>query len=349
MEYKICSDCKKEISPEIPFCPYCGAKQKNLSDTDYSKNPFEVLQVSREAEKEVIEAAYKSLAKKYHPDIDSSEHAQEKMKEINWAYGILKDDKKRDEWKIRNSGPENPAQKEKKTQPKEEKAEKGKFCPVCKKSYSTLYSECPFCKSKKEREILKSKEVANKRRVRAISIVIVVFLGIIGLPYIVGNTQTQPYMSSADKTNSFKATSSSKTFWIRKTKSVASITKQAQTQAASSHSSKPTNTRAPAYLPPPCLHWSNVNSLHVGKEQCVYGKIEKINHNNYGNGFYEYVIRFVTYDDHFLIKSENYWFPDLEVGQCWRFIGVIQDNGTYYFMKEVSGRDIEGGFYSGCN
>ena len=349
MDFKICPDCNKDISTEIPFCPYCGAKQKNLSDTDYSKNPFEVLQVSQEAEKEVIEAAYKSLAKKYHPDIDSSEHAQEKMKEINWAFGILRDDNKRDEWKSRNRNTETPPKKQQASHTQESKTNKGKTCPVCKNSYSTLYSECPYCKSKQEREILKSKEVTNKGRVWAITVMILFFLGFIGLPYLFGGNSQTSSMSSLDKTNSFRSTSVRKTSNINKTKTVAYSTNQARTQAASILFPKRTPTKSNINYAPPCLHWSIVGSQHAGKIQCVYGKVMKIMHNDYGNGFYEYVIRFVNSDDQFLVKSENYWFPDLKIGQCWYFKGVIQDNGTYFFMKEVTGRDVEGGLYSGCN
>jgi len=59
---------------------------------------YEVLEVSENASKEVIEKAYKVLAKKYHPDLQTSENKQmadKKMKEINEAYDILRDDLKR--------------------------------------------------------------------------------------------------------------------------------------------------------------------------------------------------------------------------------------------------------------
>ena len=63
------------------------------------KNYYEILEVSENASKDVIEKVYKVLAKKYHPDLQQTQHdkiiAEEKMKEINEAYSILSDDEKR--------------------------------------------------------------------------------------------------------------------------------------------------------------------------------------------------------------------------------------------------------------
>ena len=69
MDSKRCSSCSNELAEGIPFCPHCGAKQVRLSPEEYDKDPFEILQISQGAEIEVIEAAYRSLAKKYHPDV----------------------------------------------------------------------------------------------------------------------------------------------------------------------------------------------------------------------------------------------------------------------------------------
>lgn len=52
---------------------------------------YEILQVSPSAEPEVIEAAYKKLAQKYHPDVNKSPTATEKMKKINIAHDVLGD------------------------------------------------------------------------------------------------------------------------------------------------------------------------------------------------------------------------------------------------------------------
>ncbi len=50
---------------------------------------YKVLEVDRNASQEVIRAAYRALAKKYHPDKSALENAIEKMQEINVAYGVL--------------------------------------------------------------------------------------------------------------------------------------------------------------------------------------------------------------------------------------------------------------------
>lgn len=65
------------------------------------KNYYDILEVSQKASKEVIEKAYKVLAKKYHPDRyngDKKKIAEEKLKEINVAYKILSDDLLRDQY-----------------------------------------------------------------------------------------------------------------------------------------------------------------------------------------------------------------------------------------------------------
>ena len=56
------------------------------------KNYYELLEVSENASPEVIEKAYKTLVKKYHPDLqpeNKKKEAENKIKEINEAYEIL--------------------------------------------------------------------------------------------------------------------------------------------------------------------------------------------------------------------------------------------------------------------
>ena len=54
----------------------------------HSGDPYEVLGVARDADLREIRAAYRRLAKQYHPDVNSSPDAAERMSRINWAYRI---------------------------------------------------------------------------------------------------------------------------------------------------------------------------------------------------------------------------------------------------------------------
>ncbi len=55
------------------------------------QDPYATLQVDRRAEPEVIAAAYRSLARKYHPDKTASAASTKRMQEINAAYEVLRD------------------------------------------------------------------------------------------------------------------------------------------------------------------------------------------------------------------------------------------------------------------
>ena len=60
-----------------------------------SKDYYEILGVSKDASEDEIKSAYRRLAKKYHPDLNKTEEAASKFKEINEAYEVLGDSKKR--------------------------------------------------------------------------------------------------------------------------------------------------------------------------------------------------------------------------------------------------------------
>lgn len=61
-----------------------------------NKNPYEVLGVARDASDADIKKAYHKLVMKYHPDRNPGDKsAEEKFKEVNNAFDILKDPQKR--------------------------------------------------------------------------------------------------------------------------------------------------------------------------------------------------------------------------------------------------------------
>ncbi|WP_087684702.1 DnaJ C-terminal domain-containing protein [Campylobacter lari] len=60
-----------------------------------SNSLYETLGISQNASADEIKKAYRKLARQYHPDINKEAGAEEKFKEINAAYEILSDEKKR--------------------------------------------------------------------------------------------------------------------------------------------------------------------------------------------------------------------------------------------------------------
>jgi curved DNA-binding protein len=65
-----------------------------LSYTDY----YEVLGVPRDADADTIRRAYRKLARKYHPDVNSDVDAEERFKELGEAYDVLSDAEKRERY-----------------------------------------------------------------------------------------------------------------------------------------------------------------------------------------------------------------------------------------------------------
>lgn len=62
------------------------------------QNYYDILEVNKNASPEIIEKAYKTLVKKYHPDLQENNLKniyEEKIKKINEAYDILSNPEKR--------------------------------------------------------------------------------------------------------------------------------------------------------------------------------------------------------------------------------------------------------------
>ncbi len=61
-----------------------------------TNNPYVTLGVSQNASQQEIRKSFRALAKKYHPDVNpGNPEAEEKFREINEAYEILSDERKR--------------------------------------------------------------------------------------------------------------------------------------------------------------------------------------------------------------------------------------------------------------
>ena len=69
------------------------------------KDYYKILGVEPTADEKAIKAAYRKLARKYHPDVSKERDAEEKFKEANEAYEVLGDAQKRAEFdEIRKYG-----------------------------------------------------------------------------------------------------------------------------------------------------------------------------------------------------------------------------------------------------
>ena len=62
------------------------------------KDYYKILDVQPEADAKAIKTAYRKLARKYHPDMNPDEGAEDKFKEVAEAYEVLKDAGRRAEY-----------------------------------------------------------------------------------------------------------------------------------------------------------------------------------------------------------------------------------------------------------
>ena len=75
-----------------------------MAERDY----YEILGINKNASEDEIKKAYRTLAKKYHPDVSTEPNAVEKFKEVQKAYDCLSDPEKRQNYDTYGSEEANP-------------------------------------------------------------------------------------------------------------------------------------------------------------------------------------------------------------------------------------------------
>ncbi|KAN0063186.1 mdj1 protein precursor [Thecaphora frezii] len=86
-----CYSCDQLRSPASSLRPFSTSRAHLAS----AKDPYATLGVKKDATAKDIKRAYYDLAKKYHPDTNKEKNSKERFVEIQNAYDILSDEKKR--------------------------------------------------------------------------------------------------------------------------------------------------------------------------------------------------------------------------------------------------------------
>ena len=84
--------------PSFAFCRLTLLQPFHSTNSLLQKDPYGALGVGKSASASEIKKAYYGLAKKYHPDTNKDPDAKEKFSEIQSAYEILSDPKKREQF-----------------------------------------------------------------------------------------------------------------------------------------------------------------------------------------------------------------------------------------------------------
>lgn len=71
-----------------------GPRSERLTVATY-KDYYQIMGVARDASQDEIKRVYRRLARKFHPDVSKEPNAEEKFKEVQEAYEVLKDPEKR--------------------------------------------------------------------------------------------------------------------------------------------------------------------------------------------------------------------------------------------------------------
>lgn len=137
------------------------------------KDYYSILHVLPSAEIDVIKAAYKALARKYHPDTYEGDkaYAGKRMQEINDAFGVIGDSERRKSYdaerKAANQEDEfTSSDNDVDTRLEEDWAIACTFCPEAKDCYNSLHNLSHSLAYSFKSYLLDSKQVSECRRIQ---------------------------------------------------------------------------------------------------------------------------------------------------------------------------------------
>lgn len=169
---------------------------------NYSEDYYEILEISSTSSDEIIKAAYRVLARKYHPDIyqGDKQYAEEIMKKINEAYRVLSNPSLRADYDQKRCM---------KAEASSEKEENVRRCPNCGKAILEKADFCIYCGTEVEAPSVDSTVMADPEPIHvspeknkdgrglAIFLLAVVFLPLI-LIFAIKANETQPTYDTLD-------------------------------------------------------------------------------------------------------------------------------------------------------
>ena len=290
-----CERCGVPLLDGLPFCPHCGAKQPPpLSHEDISRDPYKILQVARDAEPEVIDAAYRSLSKKYHPDVQPPRDSDERMKEINWAHELLTDPDKRRAWDTKARFRPSDTQPRRRSQaPPPSGAPRADFG---QQTPQPPYGPPP-----------------PQRKSGATGCLILLAIAVCSFAIFL--------VSSSISSSSSPTTASP----------IPSLTVRTlpPTRIPTVRSSiYREGTVGSALTGDSCYSWDQVTDRLIGSLVCVYGTVVKL----YDTDNYAQIIRFSEDAGTFLIRGTHYYFEEVRRGDCVMVQGVVRRDGNYLLM-----------------
>lgn len=128
---------------------------------------YKILGVDKRASQKDIKTAYRRIAKERHPDVNMAPDAEERMKEINWAYEVLHDPEERRRYDyFQGVSEQHPPSEEQQPEKRQRKTPQQKEEERVKKERVKEQREKDKQEKKRQKEEQKEKERLERERLK---------------------------------------------------------------------------------------------------------------------------------------------------------------------------------------